>query len=253
MFLTDKSKQKDHSYQICLHTFQVQLHWLSCRSLNSPIRLNIMQIFHVDTACSGSQMCKTLETDSTHCSPLCGGKNHRDCHIYLKEHIQFLASQDRKGHPCPHWGMQERALEGDEAPAAPLSIGLCLFSNSVLKQTKARQSMAGQDINSHTLCESSQLSPWTGWGREESSLFEDMQNCGTGRNHLANDVCCDWTSPRLGQVSVVSCRQLWLTQPKKPPPSPSCLMTFSATCSGLLCVTISEARWVGKAKKPQHS
>lgn len=101
--------------------------------------------------------------------------------------------------------------------------------------------MPGQDINLHTLCESSQLSPWTGWGREESSLFEDMQNCWTGRNHLANDMCCDWTSPRLGQVSVVSCRQLWLTQPKKPPPSPSCLMTFSITCSGLLCVTISEA------------
>lgn len=98
MFLTDKSKQKDHSYQICLHTFQVQLHWLSCRSLNSPIRLNIMQIFHVDTACSGSQMCKILGPDSTHCSPLCGSKTHRDCHIYLKEHIQFLATQDRKSH-----------------------------------------------------------------------------------------------------------------------------------------------------------
>lgn len=55
-----------------------------------------------------------------------------------------------------------------------------------------------------------------------------MQNCRTGRNHLANNVCCDWTSPRLGQVSVVSCRQLWLTQPKKPPSSPSCLMTSSA-------------------------
>lgn len=240
MFLTDKSKQKDHSYQICLHTFQVQLHWLSCRSLNSPIRLNSMQIFHVDTACSGSQMCKILGPDSTNCSPLCGSKNHQGL-SHLFERTHWISNQSGQEEPCPNCGMQERALEGDEAPAAPPSISLCFFSNSILKQTEARQSLPGQDINLHTLCESSQLSPWSGWGREESSLFEDMQNCRTGRNHLAKDVCCDWTSPRLGQVSVVSCRQLWLTQPKKPPPSPSCLMTFSATCSGLLCVTISEA------------
>lgn len=129
-----------------------------------------------------------------------------DCHIYWKEHVEFLASQDRKSHvpavECRkgHWkGM--RHLQ-------PLYHQLCLFTNSILKQTEARQSVPGQDINSHTLCESSQLSPWTGWGRKESSLFEDMQNCRTGRNHLAKDVCCDWTSPRLGQVSVVSCRQL---------------------------------------------
>lgn len=140
---------------------------------------------------------------------------------------------------------------------SPSITSLFLFTNNILKQTKARQSVPGQDINSHTLCESSQLSPWTGWGREESSLFEDMQNCRTGRNHLAKDVCCDWTSPRLGQVSVVSCRQLWLTQPKKkkktPPPSPSCLMTFSATCSGLLCVTISEAHSELERQKKPHS
>lgn len=120
MFLTDKSKQKDHSYQICLHTFQVQLHWLSCRSLNSPIRLNIMQIFHVDTARSGSQMCKILGPDSTNCSPLWGSKNHGGLsHLFERRH--WISSQSGQEEPCPSCGMQERALEGDEAPAAPLS------------------------------------------------------------------------------------------------------------------------------------
>lgn len=92
-----------------------------------------------------------LGADSTNCSPLCGSKNHRGL-SHLFERTHSISSQPGQEEPCPYCGRQERALEGDEAPAAPLSISLCL-SNSILKQTKARQSMPRQDINSHTLWE----------------------------------------------------------------------------------------------------
>lgn len=45
--------------------------------------------------------------------------------------------------------------------------------------------MPEQDINLLAFCNSSSISHWTHWVREESTLFEDMQNGWTGKNHLA--------------------------------------------------------------------